>query len=92
MFSKMDRNKDGVVTEADFRAYLKSKGIKDYDTAHRIWKAASARDKNNDGIVTRSEYSEFDRWGFTFNTMDVNKDGKITKDDVRAYFNKKKGR
>lgn len=55
--------------------------------AGRIDEAFKAADKNNDGQLSREEYPQKE----VFDAVDANQDGHATVEEVRAYYQKRRG-
>jgi Ca2+-binding EF-hand superfamily protein len=77
-FTRMDRNKDGAVSKADFKRLTRFKP----DAASRLDTLIGAMDTNKDGKATRAEFESapmplFDR-------ADANGDGRIDASELAA--------
>lgn len=77
-FTRMDRNKDGAVSKADFKRLARFKP----DAASRLDTLIAAMDANKDGKATRAEFEAapmplFDR-------ADANGDGRIDANEMAA--------
>ena len=80
-FSRMDRNGDGVVTEADFEDFEGRFGRKGRrGPGHRgMAKIAVAADADRDGKVTQAEWSTF------VGGIDADGDGLLTEEELTAH-------
>ena len=77
-FDAIDTNKDGKMTEAEEKAYIKK--IQEIRQVRQdLLKLA---DTNKDGKVTKEEQTKL------LTTIDVNKDGDVTLDEQKAYLKK----
>ena len=77
-FTRLDRNKDGAVSKADFKRLARFKP----DAASRLDALIAAMDANKDGKATRAEFEAapmpmFDR-------ADANGDGRIDANEMAA--------
>lgn len=70
-FSRLDRNKDGAVSKADFKRLARFKP----QAAERLDALIAAMDTDKDGKVTRTEFAAAPMP--LFNRADTNGDGKI---------------
>jgi len=82
-FDKLDANKDGQVDKKEMHAGKKS---------HRDDRKQRAEDKYNkadadhDGAISRDEAAKgMPRLTKNFDAMDGNKDGKLSKDEIKVY-------
>ena len=77
-FDAIDTNKDGKMTEAEEKAYIKK-----IQEIRQIRQALlKLADTNKDGKVTEEEQTKL------LTTIDVNKDGDVTLDEQKAYLKK----
>ena len=77
-FDTIDTNKDGKMTEAEEKAYVKK--IQEIrQVSQNLLKLA---DTNKDGKVTKEEQDAI------LLLMDTNKDGKVTLEEQKAYLKK----
>lgn len=85
IFSALDKNKDGKLTKAEWNAG------KDAAKAE----AFRARDANADGVVTLAEALAYGKkHGLARDLMkaaDKNKDGKLSYEELKAYYASKEG-
>lgn len=77
-FARLDRNKDGAISKADFKRLARFKP----DAARRLDALIAAMDTNQDGTATRAEFEAapmplFDR-------ADANGDGRIDANEMTA--------
>ena len=77
-FDAIDTNKDGKMTEAEEKAYIKK--IQEIRQVRQA--LLKLADTNNDGKVTEEEQTKL------LTTIDVNKDGDVTLDEQKAYLKK----
>ncbi len=86
-FDALDANKDGFVTTDEMRA-AHGKG-KHGDKMHAHMKSA---DKDGDGKFSREEATaSMPRVAKDFDAIDTNKDGFVTRDEMRAFHEKNGG-
>lgn len=77
-FSRLDRNKDGAVSKADFKRLARFKP----QVADRLDALIAAMDTDKDGKVTRTEFAAAPMP--LFNRADTNGDGKIDASEMAA--------
>ena len=77
-FSRLDRNKDGVVSSSDFRRLARFKP----DAAKRLDALIAAMDANGDGKATRAEFEAAPMP--LFDQADANGDGSIDASEMAA--------
>ena len=77
-FDAIDTNKDGKMTEAEEKAYIKK--IQEIRQVRQA--LLKLADTNKDGKVTEEEQTKL------LTTIDVNKDGDVTLDEQKAYLKK----
>lgn len=77
-FDAIDTNKDGKMTEAEEKAYIK-KVEEIRQIRQNLFKLA---DTNKDGKVTKEEQQTL------LEKMDTNKDGNVTLEEQKAYLKK----
>jgi len=77
-FDAIDTNKDGKMTEAEEKAYIKK--IQEIRQVRQA--LLKLADTNKDGKVTKEEQTKL------LTTIDVNKDGDVTLDEQKAYLKK----
>jgi len=89
-FDAIDRDRDGQLSRGELRAWTK---------AHRAERRAKAAerfrhaDTDGDGAVSRTEAEQHaPRLARKFDQIDVNRDGKLTQDELRAYREAKRSR
>lgn len=82
MFTEIDTNKDGTISQEEMRAHYKSMHDKMHSQMQERWKAA---DKDGDGALSRAEVdsAKMPMLSRDFDKLDVNKDGKLTPDELR---------
>ncbi len=88
-FDRIDANKDGRLSRREYRAWMKAhKGARRAQTPDRFGHA----DADGDGAISRAEAaSHAPRLAKKFDQIDINKDGRLTQDEMRAYREAKRG-
>ena len=89
-FDRIDTNKDGQLSRSELNAWRKAhRGERKAKTAERFKHA----DANGDGAISRAEAEKHaPRLAKKFDQIDLNKDGKLTPDELRAYRETKRAR
>ncbi len=88
-FDEIDANKDGKLTKEEMQGFHKTMRDKHAAKFDEKFKAA---DKDNDGALTKAE-AEAGKMRHVvkhFDQLDANKDGKVTRDELRAGMEKRK--
>ena len=96
-FELLDRENKGSLNREEFKILLRSLG--QYPTDDEIQEMISQYDKNNDNKITFDEFlslmarqiqasEEFDKVEEAFKLMDLDKDGFITKTELRQMMSK----
>ena len=78
-FSQMDTNTDGQVSHDEMHNYKKQHGERDWQ------KKFSTADINGDKMLDQSEASSMPMLSEKFATVDTDKDGKVSTEEMRAY-------
>jgi len=94
-FDRMDRNGDGVVTEAEFKRDARRRGMTSYEAEREF----DRMDRNGDGVITEGQLRHADRVGMRsngslhasrnrqierkFDRMDRNGDGVVTEAEFK---------
>jgi len=76
-WAKMDRDRDGYFTRADLPAYARSR----WD-AEPVVSLRRRADNNRDGRIARAEFRA--RHGLSFEIADINRNGVVSKSEMRA--------
>jgi Ca2+-binding EF-hand superfamily protein len=77
-FTKLDRNRDGVISPADFPRLAKRKP----EALDRLMEALGGADSNGDGAISRSELAQSPP--MMFDRADADHDGRVTKAEYDA--------
>lgn len=90
-FDKMDANQDGKLTRDELRAQWQAHGgpyAKHSKRAAKFDTAFKAADANGDGALakTEAETGKLDWIVKNFDAIDANKDGKATREEIRAFM------
>jgi hypothetical protein len=78
-FGQMDTNSDGQVSRDEMHSYKKQHGERDWQ------KKFSTADINGDRMLDQSEASSMPMLSEKFASIDTDKDGKISSDEMRAH-------
>jgi Ca2+-binding EF-hand superfamily protein len=78
-FSQMDTNSDGQVSRDEMHNYKKQHGARDWQ------KKFSTADINGDRMLDQSEASSMPMLSEKFASVDTDKDGKVSTEEMRAY-------
>jgi Ca2+-binding EF-hand superfamily protein len=90
-FDTIDANKDGFVTMDELHA-AGGKGGKG-ERGHKMHEHMKAADTNGDGKFSRDEANaSMPRIAKNFDAIDANKDGFVTKEELRAFHEANGGR
>jgi Ca2+-binding EF-hand superfamily protein len=96
-FDEIDADKDGYLSRGEIRAWhqathqgmgMKDEAMRKKDMKQMKQKAADRfkeADKNGDGMLSREEAQAMPRIGKDFDAMDANKDGQVTRDEIKAH-------
>lgn len=93
-FDAIDSNKDGLLTKAEIDAFIAKKraehasgaGKPGAGHAHGRGEGMFARfDTNGDGFIDRTEAANRPRLAQNFDAIDSNRDGRLSKDELRAW-------
>lgn len=84
-FDKIDSNQDGQISKDEMRAFKKARK---QARKHRGEERFSKADTDHDGSLTRDEAEKggLKRIAQNFDAIDANKDGKVSKDELRTYY------
>ncbi|VVE90169.1 EF-hand domain-containing protein [Pandoraea bronchicola] len=83
-FDAIDTNHDGKIDRNEWMAYQRSQLEARRATFERYFKAA---DKDGDGYLSRDEVAAAEPFLHQhFDEIDVNRDGKLSPAEIRAYF------
>ncbi|TDM08396.1 MAG: hypothetical protein C4K60_02770 [Ideonella sp. MAG2] len=74
-FDQMDDDKDGFLNAKEVRSFARAHKGKGFDKV----------DKNNDNVITRDEVANNPKLAKRFDAADTDKDGKLTKEEAKAY-------
>ena len=86
-FDALDTNKDGFLTKDELRAGHGKSGH-----GGKMHDAMKAADKDGDGKFSREEANaSMPRLAKDFDAIDTNKDGFVTRDELRAFHEKNGG-
>jgi Ca2+-binding EF-hand superfamily protein len=87
-FEAMDADKDGKVTEAEFRAAMESyREQKGGDKGRAVKDRWSKVDANGDGAISRDEAAQGSPFvAKHFDEIDADKNGQITPQEIRDYI------
>ena len=87
-FDAIDANKDGKLTKDEMQAY---RATRHAEQAEKFDKKFKAADKDNDGALTKAEAeaAKLRHVVERFDQLDTNKDGKVTRDELRAGMQKR---
>ena len=97
-FDQIDTNKDGQLSRDEMKAWKKTHkhAHRKVDRADRQARAAERfkhADANGDAKISRAEAeTNAPRLAKKFDTIDADKDGQLTQDELRAYREAKRGR
>ena len=80
-FDAIDTNKDGFITKEEMQAF--------FGRGHKMRDHLKAADTNGDGKISREEANaSLPRLAKHFDEIDTDKDGFITKEEMRAFHEK----
>jgi Ca2+-binding EF-hand superfamily protein len=80
-FDAIDANKDGQVTADEMRAYRKAQGG---ERGKHRGDSLKKLDTDGDGRISKAEAQAAPRLAEHFDTLDANKDGFVTTDEMKA--------
>jgi len=82
-FDRIDLNKNGAISLAEIKAYLKqaSKSIQEKGKD-----AFQAADKDKNGTLSREEAKAVPKVARNFDKVDADKDGTVSEAEIRAYL------
>jgi Ca2+-binding EF-hand superfamily protein len=87
-FDALDTNKDGSLSKEELAAAGRKQG-----RGHQMQEHMKAADTNGDGKFSREEANaSLPQIARNFDAIDTNKDGFVTKDELRAFHEKNGGR
>jgi calcium-dependent protein kinase len=95
-FARLDTNRDGTVTVMELEAAIKQMSMVSADTLASLDAILSHLDADGSGVISYAEWLAFvmnrhlgakeERMMQAFKRLDVNGDGKITTDEIRAVL------
>ena len=92
-FDAIDRNRDGSLSPDELRAHARVRKAPDRSPTGEGGFAGHFRraDADGDGALTRAEAAEgLPRLAAKFDLLDANRDGRLTQDELRRYFDAKR--
>jgi Ca2+-binding EF-hand superfamily protein len=88
-FDEIDANKDGKLTQEEMQAHRAAMRTRQTARFEERFKAA---DKNGDGAISKDEAVNMPGLAKHFDQLDVNHDGKLTREELQAARGKMHGR
>lgn len=87
-FDAIDANRDGNLTPEEIRAWSRAKrGHRRESAGAKFQEYFKRADTDGDGALSRAEAERgMPRIARKFDAIDVNRDGKVTQDEMRAWF------
>ncbi|MBT9611746.1 MAG: hypothetical protein IV108_00600 [Burkholderiales bacterium] len=86
-FEAMDTNKDGQVTEAEYRDYAKARMERHREKAKTEMKARwDKADANGDGMLSREEAKGSSYVMKHFDAIDADKNGQVSEQEIADYM------
>lgn len=86
-FDAVDTNKDGQVTDAEYRDHLKARMEQYREKAKTEMKARLDKaDANHDGMLSREEANASTRLAKHFDEIDTDKNGQVSTQEITDYM------
>ena len=90
-FDEIDRNRDGSLSPDELRAHARVRKAPDGRAEGGFAAHFRRADADGDGALTRAEAAEgLPRVAAKFDLLDANRDGRLTQDELRRYFDAKR--
>ena len=86
-FEAMDGNKDGQVSDAEYRDHLKARMEQHREKAKTEMKARwDKADANHDGALSREEANASPQFAKHFDQIDADKNGQVSTQEITGYM------